>query len=126
MKEGWEGVGRTEVKSVQGLLLLNIGDVELKAGELKTRGLYLGSNVSYNLKKLVESGYIHHQRSRTDKRSVRVKLTEKGKAISEMENRLLDRQLSMLEKVGGVSVPDLKHFNQISVRLERFWVDQMR
>ena len=77
--------------------------------------------MSYNLKKLVESGYIHHQRSRTDKRSVRVKLTDKGKAISEMVNRLLERQLNMLEKVGGVSVPDLKHFNQISVKLERFW-----
>ena len=69
---------------------------------------------------------IHHQRSRTDKRSVRVKLTDKGKAISETVNRLLERQLNMLEKVGGVSVPDLKHFNQISVKLERFWGDQIR
>src|SRR5271170_8315096 len=102
-----------EINSVQALLLFNVGDQELTAGELRTRGHYLGSNVSYNLKKLVESGYIHHQRSRTDKRSVRVKLTDKGKAISDMVNRLLERQLSMLEKVGGVSVPDLKHFNQI-------------
>ena len=103
IKDEFERVGRTDVNSVQALLLFNIGDVELTAGELKTRGLYLGSNVSYNLKKLVESGYIHHQRSRTDKRSVRVKLTDKGKAISEMVNRLLERQLNMLEKVGGVS-----------------------
>ena len=124
IKDEFERVGRTDVNSVQALLLFNIGDIELTAGELKTRGLYLGSNVSYNLKKLVESGYIHHQRSRTDKRSVRVKLTDKGKAISEMVNKLLERQLTMIEKVGGVSVPDLKHFNQISVKLERFWGDQ--
>lgn len=126
VKDEFERVGRTDVNSVQALLLFNIGDVELTAGELKTRGLYLGSNVSYNLKKLVESGYIHHQRSRTDKRSVRVKLTEKGKVISDMVNKLLDRQLTMIEKVGGVSVPDLKHFNQVSMRLERFWGDQIR
>src|SRR6476661_10493632 len=111
IKDEFERLGRSDVNSVQALLLFNIGDVELTAGELKTRGLYLGSNVSYNLKKLVESGYIHHQRSRTDKRSVRVQLTDKGKAISEMVNRLLERQLGMLEKVGGVTIPDLKHFN---------------
>jgi DNA-binding MarR family transcriptional regulator len=126
IKDEFERIGRTDVNAVQALLLFNIGDIELTAGELKSRGLYLGSNVSYNLKKLVESGYIHHQRSRTDKRSVRVKLTEKGKAISELIDRLIDRQLGMLEKVGGVTNPDLKHFNQMSLRLERFWGDQIR
>ena len=55
-----------------------------------------------------------------------MKLTEKGKAISEMVNKLLERQLTMIEKVGGVGVPDLRHFNQISVKLERFWGDQIR
>ncbi len=126
IKDEFERSGRTDVNSVQALLLFNIGDVELTAGELKTRGLYLGSNVSYNLKKLVESGYIHHQRSRTDKRSVRVRLTDKGKTISDMVNRLLDRQLGTIDKVGGVCVADLKAFNQVSSRLERFWGDQIR
>src|SRR5690606_31402195 len=115
-----------DVNAVQALLLFNIGDVELTAGELKSRGLYLGSNVSYNLKKLVESGYIHHQRSRTDRRSVRVRLTETGKAISDMVNRLFERQMTMIEKVGGISTSDLKQVNQVSMRLERFWADQIR
>ena len=60
-------------------LLYNLGDSELTAGELRTRGYYLGSNVSYNLKKLVDMGYIHHQRSRTDRRSVRVSLTDQAR-----------------------------------------------
>ena len=59
-----------EINSVQALLLFNIGDQELTAGELRSRGHYLGSNVSYNLKKLVEAGYIHHERSEVDRRSV--------------------------------------------------------
>jgi DNA-binding MarR family transcriptional regulator len=126
IKDEFERIGRTDVNSVQALLLFNIGDVELTAGELKSRGLYLGSNVSYNLKKLVESGYIHHQRSRTDKRSVRVRLTDKGKAISDMVNRLFERQMGMIEKVGGITVPDLKNVNQVAMRLERFWIDQIR
>src|SRR5580658_10019325 len=66
-----------EINSVQALLLFNVGDQELTAGELRTRGHYLGSNVSYNLKKLVESGYIHHERSAVDRRSVLVRLTRK-------------------------------------------------
>lgn len=126
IKDEFERVGRTDVNAVQALLLFNIGDIELTAGELKSRGLYLGSNVSYNLKKLVESGYINHQRSRTDRRSVRVRLTDKGKAISELVNRLFERQMGMIEKVGGVSAADLKHVNQVAVKLERFWVDQIR
>ena len=68
-----------EINSVQALLLFNVGDQELTAGELRTRGHYLGSNVSYNLKKLVESGYIHHERSEADRRSVLVRLTRRAK-----------------------------------------------
>ena len=78
IKDEFDRMGRSDVNSVQALLLFNIGDAELTAGELRTRGYYLGSNVSYNLKKLVETGYIHHQRSRMDRRSVRVSLTDKG------------------------------------------------
>ena len=54
------------------MLLLNIGDNEVTAGELKNRGYYQSSNFSYNLKKLVETGYMHHQRCKIDRRSVRV------------------------------------------------------
>ena len=78
IKDEFDRAGRSDVNSVQALLLSNIGDSELTAGELRTRGYYLGSNVSYNLKKLVEMGFLDHQRSRVDRRSVRVSLTEKG------------------------------------------------
>ncbi len=73
-----------DVNSVQALLLYNIGDKELTASELRTRGYYLGSNVSYNVKKLVETGYLHHARSRLDRRSVRISLTPKGKQIHDI------------------------------------------
>jgi DNA-binding MarR family transcriptional regulator len=126
VKNEFERVGRTDVNSVQALLLYNIGDTELTAGEIRTRGYYLGSNVSYNLKKLVDNGYIHHQRSKTDRRSVRVRLTPKGKEIFQVVNALFERQLTMIEKVAGLSVPDLKSLNQSLARLERFWIDQIR
>ena len=115
-----------EINSVQALLLFNVGDQELTAGELRTRGHYLGSNVSYNLKKLVESGYIHHERSEADRRSVLVRLTRKGEAVRDMLRELFDRHLGSLEAVGNVGSDHLDSLNVTLKRLERFWIDQVR
>src|ERR1043166_7030830 len=115
-----------EINSVQALLLFNVGDQELTAGELRTRGHYLGSNVSYNLKKLVESGYIHHERSETDRRSVLVRLTRKGREIREVVAKLFDRHLDSIEAVGNVCAQDFEDLNTSLKRLERFWLDQVR
>src|ERR1700749_4817061 len=100
-----------EINSVQALLLLNVGDQQLTAGELRTRGHYLGSNVSYNLKKLVEAGYIHHERSEADRRSVLVRLTRKGEIVRDMLRELFDRHLGSLEAVGNVAGADLDSMN---------------
>jgi DNA-binding MarR family transcriptional regulator len=126
IKDEFERFGRTELNSVQALLLFNIGDAELTAGELRSRGYYLGSNVSYNLKKLVDAGYIHHERSINDRRSVRVRLTEKGKEVCSVINDLYNRQMESLEQVGGVTWSDLDGMNQSLLRLERSWADQIR
>jgi DNA-binding MarR family transcriptional regulator len=126
IKDEFERLGRSDVNSVQALLLYNIGDAELTAGELTSRGYYLGSNVSYNLKKLVESGYINHQRSNTDRRSVRVRLTEKGQEVCKVVSALYQRQLKSLQQVGGVESSDLELLNKSLIRLERFWTDQIR
>ena len=126
IKDEFERLGRVDVNSVQALLLYNIGDAELTAGELTSRGYYLGSNVSYNLKKLVDAGYIHHQRSTTDRRSVRVRLTEKGQEVCLVVNGLYNRQLTSLQQVGGIGPDDLETLNRSLIRLERFWTDQIR
>ncbi len=126
IKDEFERLGRADVNSVQALLLYNIGDAELTAGELTSRGYYLGSNVSYNLKKLVDAGYINHQRSTTDRRSVRVRLTEKGQEVCKVVNELYHRQLKSLQQVGGLAPNDLETLNKALIRLERFWTDQIR
>ncbi len=126
IKDELDRRGERVVNSVQALLLFNIGDQELTAGELRTRGHYLGSNVSYNLKKLVESGYINHERSDVDRRSVHVSLTEKGCEIRDTVAKLFDRHLESIEAVGNVSGQDFEDLNICLKRLERFWLDQVR
>ena len=126
IKDELDRRGEREVNSVQALLLFNIGDQELTAGELRTRGHYLGSNVSYNLKKLVETGYIHHERSSADRRSVHVRLTPKGLDVRKAVTNLFDRHLDSLEAVGNVNGEDFEALNTSLRRLERFWLDQVR
>jgi DNA-binding MarR family transcriptional regulator len=126
IKDEFERLSRSDVNSVQALLLYNIGDAELTAGELTSRGYYLGSNVSYNLKKLVDAGYVNHQRSSTDSRSVRVRLTDKGQDVCRVVNALYQRQLKSLQQVGGIDADDLETLNKSLIRLERFWTDQIR
>jgi DNA-binding MarR family transcriptional regulator len=104
--------------------LFNIADLEPTAGEPRPRH-YQGSNVSYNLKKLVEAGYVNHERSNSDKRSVRVKLTPKGQAIRERIDALYNRQLQAVEEVVGLTVDEFDRLNKALTRLERFWTDQI-
>jgi DNA-binding MarR family transcriptional regulator len=126
IKDEFDREGGSDLNSVQALLLYNIGDSELTAGELKTRGYYLGSNVSYNLKKLVDMGYITYKRSETDRRSVRVSLSERGKEASAVVANLYQRQLGSVQAVGEITGDDFRNLNKALVRLERFWSDQIR
>ncbi|MEM6824461.1 MAG: winged helix DNA-binding protein [Pseudomonadota bacterium] len=126
IKDEFERLGLLEVNAVQALLLFNIGENEVTAGELKTRGYYQGSNVSYNLKKLVEMGYMHHQRCEVDRRSVRVRLTEKGRNIRVVVEELFDRHAEGLGALNIVDQDGLNGMNSTLQRLERYWTDQIR
>ena len=125
IKDEFDRRGRSDINSVQALLLYNIGDKELTAGELRTRGYYLGSNVSYNLKKLVEMGFLDHQRSRVDRRSVRIKLTEKGVDVRDIVEQLYQKHVRTVEQVGGINADEFAMLNKSLHRLERFWTDQI-
>jgi DNA-binding MarR family transcriptional regulator len=125
IKDEFDRMGWDDINPVQALLMFNIGDAEMTAGELRSRGYYLGSNVSYNLKKLVETGYIFQERSRADRRSVRIRLTPKGEEVAEVIDELYDRHLKSIEKVGGLDDVAFEGLNKALGRLERFWVDQI-
>src|SRR5215467_1875609 len=125
IKDEFDRRGRADINSVQALLLYNIGEKELTAGELRTRGYYLGSNVSYNLKKLVEMGFLDHQRSRIDRRSVRIKLTDKGREVRDVVDALYQKHVRTVEQVGGINSEEFSTLNKSLHRLERFWTDQI-
>ncbi len=125
IKDEFDRRQRMEINSVQALLLYNIDDQELCAGEIGARGYYLGSNVSYNLKKLVEMGFLDHQRSRIDRRSVRIKLTDKGREVRDIVDALCQKHARTVEQVGGINADEFAIMNKSLHRLERFWTDQI-
>lgn len=126
VKDEFERLGLLDINSVQALLLFNIGDNEVTAGELKSRGYYQGSNVSYNLKKLVEAGYINHQRCEIDRRAVRIRLTEKGRDIHDIVAGLFARHADGLVDKGAINAERVASLNGDMRKVERFWTDQIR
>lgn len=126
LKDEFERLGLLDINSVQALLLFNIGDNEVTAGELKSRGYYQGSNVSYNLKKLVETGYMHHQRCSIDRRSVRVKLTDKGQNVRNIINELFQKHAEGILGKEVVGVEAMENINMSLRKVERYWTDQIR
>ncbi|MFQ5622928.1 MAG: MarR family winged helix-turn-helix transcriptional regulator [Paracoccaceae bacterium] len=126
VKDEFERLGLLDINAVQALLLFNVGSNEVSAGELKTRGYYQGSNVSYNLKKLVESGYMSHQRSEVDRRAVRVRLTEKGQGIRRIVGDLFSRHSERLAAKQIVNGSEVAEINRSLKKLERFWTEEIR
>ncbi|MBL0371311.1 winged helix-turn-helix transcriptional regulator [Rhizobium sp. KVB221] len=125
IKDEFDRSGRDDINAVQALLLFNIGSSELTAGELRSRGYYMGSNVSYNVKKLVDLGFINHARSRIDRRSVRISLTDKGQDVAETVAKLYQRHVGSIHKVGGIGEGEFSQMNKLLQRLDRFWNDSI-
>ena len=115
--------GVEDINNVQALILFNIRDDELTVGELTNRGYYLGSNVSYNLRKMAEHGYLVQERSPHDRRSVRVRLSDKGLTLCRKVDAMFDRQL---DAVSGMQLgAELKSAAKVYRLLERFWIGQI-
>lgn len=119
-------LGISDINSVQALLIFNIGDHEVTAGELKARGYYQGSNVSYNLKKLVDSGYIRHERCSSDRRAVRISLTPEGYKVHGILRSLWMRQIGEFEQRDLFDCQELMGITQRMRKLQRFWNDGIR
>jgi DNA-binding MarR family transcriptional regulator len=116
-----EGLGIHDINNVQGMMLYNVGDAEMTVGELTLRGCYLGSKVSYNVKKMVENGYLTQQRSLHDRRSVRVRLTEKGMHLRDRVSVMHQRHQEMLSQT-ALRMDDLQAVGITLRRLERFLI----
>ncbi len=120
IKTELDRLGVEDVNNVQTLILFNINEEQLTVGELTARGYYLGSNVSYNVKKLVENGYLQQERSPHDRRMTRVRLSEKGLDLTQKIDQLYQKNASDLAE-GIASEEQLCEINRVLIAIERYW-----
>ena len=111
-----------DINNVQAVLLSNIENENVTVGELTQRGYYMGTNVSYNVKKLVEHGYLVQERSSHDRRTTRVHLSDKGKSVVASVNALLEQNVTALSDIGLSDEKLHSVIDNLRV-LERFWSD---
>lgn len=109
-----------DINNIQCFILYNIGKNQMTVGEVSNRGYYLGSNVTYNLKKMVEFGYILQEPSAHDRRSIQVRLSDKGLALFERLDKIFTGQADNL-KHNGITEEHLKDIRDIMMKLESFW-----
>lgn len=117
-------IQKRDINNVQALVLYNIGESQLTVGELTNRGYYLGSNVSYNLRKMVQNGYVEQIPSSHDRRSSHVKLSQKGLDLYHQFDSLLGVQASQLT-LDIVGAKEMTEFCQILRKLEGFWTTSL-
>ncbi|MCR9070340.1 MAG: winged helix DNA-binding protein [Alphaproteobacteria bacterium] len=121
VKTELDRIGVEDINNIQALILFNISDEELTVGELTNRGYYLGSNVSYNVRKMVENGYLVQERSTHDRRSIRVRLSDKGLALCKEIDSMFERHAKSLPGV-PVDAGNLQTASASYRDLERFWI----
>ncbi len=126
VKDDLDRTRHEELTPVQALLIYNIGKEEWSAGELRSKGCYLGSNVSYNLKKLHELKYVESKKSPYDKRQIKLRLTDLGCAVCDQLEKMFIRQSKTLSPTGGIEHDSLVSASKTLQRLERFWSDQIK
>lgn len=126
VKDDLERSGERNLTGVQALLIYEIGEEETPASALRARGAFAGTSLSYNLKKLQDGGYLTQSRSKADKRTVHLTLTERGLKVRARVAGLFDKQAVALEPTASVRHDDLAQLNKTVSRLERFWSDQIR
>jgi DNA-binding MarR family transcriptional regulator len=120
VKAELDRLGIQDINSVQALIMFNIGEEELTVGELTTRGYYLGSNVSYNVRKMVETDYLVQHRSTHDRRSIRIRLSPRGLDLFQKMHALFDRHSASLGQNASFK-DELVSSNTVYRQLERFW-----
>ncbi len=115
-------IGVKNINGVQALLLANIGEQEIVIRDLVERGYYLGSNVSYNIKKLTDLGYLDQERSAHDRRSVTLRLTEKALNVVRRMRDLQSNNADAFSK-RGAGPEDMEEVCETLRTLERTWAD---
>ncbi|WP_244492751.1 MarR family transcriptional regulator [Bosea sp. Root670] len=118
-------LGVDDISPSQVMVLMTIGQGEIAVRDLLDRGHYGGSNASYNLKQLVENGYLDRGASPRDRRQARISLSLKGQMLCE-RLRLLDEASQVGQRLESNRETDVNTTHETLRQLEQWWNDALR
>jgi DNA-binding MarR family transcriptional regulator len=117
--------GIDDVTPSQVMMMFTIGADEISVRDLIGRGYYLGTNASYSLKRLVEASYVDRTTSERDRRSARIRLSEKGHRLCKLI-RSIDETYQQRAARDEEEVRELETTFRTLRRLEKVWSDALQ
>ena len=120
IKHELDVAGISDINPIQASVLLNIDENTITMSEVISRGYYMGSNASYNLKKMINNGYINQMQSEYDKRTSFLKLTNKGKdLLSKLKDKITEHAISLDGKMKDKMT--LSKMNGFLRNVDNYW-----
>ena len=113
-----------DISAPQALMLTKIEDRDISVRDIVERGYYLGSNASYNIRQMAQAGYVIQERSSHDRRSMRVRLTEKGKELCAKIAEFEDSHSKTL-RGDPSAMSEIESATETLRRIERTWSDYL-
>jgi DNA-binding MarR family transcriptional regulator len=124
IKQELDVIGAVDINAIQAFILMNINDNVVTIGEVITRGYYIGSNASYNIKKMTANNYVQQTQSDFDKRAAYLKLTKKGLVLCEKLYDSVNNYLKIFETSMGSNF-SIDQCVETMKKIEHFWKDAL-
>ncbi|MDR2598593.1 MAG: MarR family transcriptional regulator [Holosporales bacterium] len=122
IKQELDGFGIADISSTQAFILMNVGNNVITMGEVLSRGYYVGSNASYNLKKMIANGYMKQSPSDYDKRASYLSLTDKGLDLCNKLEKSVNKHMSRFESTAAGKL-ELERGIKFMKKIESYWQD---
>jgi DNA-binding MarR family transcriptional regulator len=108
-----------DINSIQCLILYNIGTKKINVSDIKNQNYYIGSNVTYNLQKMIENNYLIKEKSLLDGRNQEIKLSKKGLSLYMQLNQIFSEWNKNI-KNNGFSEKDIEEGEKALLRLKAY------
>ncbi|MDR0630481.1 MAG: MarR family winged helix-turn-helix transcriptional regulator [Holosporales bacterium] len=125
IKQELDNLAVADISSVQAFILMNVNDNVITMGEVLSRGYYVGSNASYNIKKMITNSYMRQTPSDYDKRAIYLSLTEKGLNLCERLENSIKEHIDKF-KISNANKAEIDKGLKFLKKFETYWQDVLQ
>ncbi|MDR0640761.1 MAG: MarR family winged helix-turn-helix transcriptional regulator [Holosporales bacterium] len=120
IKQELDILGIADISGIQAFILMNINENVITVGEVLTKGYYIGSNASYNVKKMIANKYIMQTPSDYDRRASYLQLTKKGLELCSKLEAAISQHMNRFEAV-ATGKSEIERGLKFLKKVENYW-----